>query len=311
MRDHSRHVYPGRPAETPVRRTLRHRSDGSHDCDRGGRLVNGRRTAGECDDAGPIGYGETHRAGKDRHGSHGDGAGDRHAPPGRGDRLRLRRAVRHQGAAPRRRRRDDGRQDHPPPVPAAALPGGDRHPVRGRDRAADPRGAQRPAERAGAARRGHRRSTSSARTVTSQVLGRDDRDAVRLADRGRRRRPVLLRQRPLRRVRARHEEHRRRPRAARPDLRRLRDGRARRQPRRRRRPPAHLRRRRRRPDRRRDGRPDRRARAPHPASATSARSTPSTPGSILVDAAPQVLPPFGAEARREDQGASWRSSASR
>ena len=45
--------------------------------------------------------------------------------------------------------------------------------------------------------------------------------------------------------------------------------------RRRRRPPADLRGRRRRPDRRGDGRPDRRARPPHAASATSARSTPA------------------------------------
>ena len=75
-----------------------------------------------------------------------------------------------------------------------------------------------------------------------------------------------------------HEEHRRRPRAARPDLRRLRDGRARRHPRRQRRPPADLRGRRRRPDRRGDGRADRRARAPHARAATSARSTPAPPG---------------------------------
>ena len=32
---------------------------------------------------------------------------------------------------------------------------------------------------------------------------------------------------------------------------------------------------------------------------------------ILVDAAPQVLPPFGAEARRQRPRPSWRSSASR
>ena len=102
-----------------------------------------------------------------------------------------------------------------------------------------------------------------ARTVTSQVLGRDTVTSYDSLHRRRRRRPVLLRQRPLRRVRPRHEEHRRRPRAARPHLRRLRDGRARRDPRRGRRPPADLRGRRRRPDRRGDGRPDRRARAPH------------------------------------------------
>ena len=91
-----------------------------------------------------------------------------------------------------------------------------------------------------------------------------DGHAVRLADRRGRRRPVLLRQRPLRRVRPRHEEHRRRPRAAWPDLRRLRDGRARCQPGRRRRPPPHVRGRGRRSDRGRDGRPDRRALPPHP-----------------------------------------------
>ena len=49
-----------------------------------------------------------------------------------------------------------------------------------------------------------------------------DRHALRQPHRRRRLRAVLLRQRPLRRVRAGHEEHRRRPRAARPDLRRLR-----------------------------------------------------------------------------------------
>ena len=92
-----------------------------------------------------------------------------------------------------------------------------------------------------------------------------DRDAVRLADRGRRRVPVLLRQRPLRRVRTGHEVHRRRPGAARSDLRRLRDGRAGSLARRPRRPPADVRGRGRRADRRGDGGPDRRARAPHPA----------------------------------------------
>ena len=103
------------------------------------------------------------------------------------------------------------------------------------------------------------RSTSQRKLVTSQRARPADGHALRLADRRGRRRPVLLRQRPLRRVRPRHEEHRRRPRAARPDLRRLRDGRARCQPRRRRRPPPHVRGRGRRADRGRDGRPDRRA----------------------------------------------------
>ncbi len=49
---------------------------------------------------------------------------------------------------------------------------------------------------------------------------------VRHADRRRRCRSVLLRQRPLRRVRARHEDHRRRAGTARPHPRRLRAGRA-------------------------------------------------------------------------------------
>ncbi len=38
----------------------------------------------------------------------------------------------------RARGRHHGRQDDAPPLPAAALPGGDRHPLRGRDRAARP-----------------------------------------------------------------------------------------------------------------------------------------------------------------------------
>ena len=56
----------------------------------------------------------------------------------------------------RRRRRHHDREDDPPPLPAAALPGGHRHPLRGRDRPADPRDPRRPEQRPGAARRGHR-----------------------------------------------------------------------------------------------------------------------------------------------------------
>ena len=155
-------------------------------------------------------------------------------------------------------------------------------------------------ERAGAARRGHR-DRPRARTVTSHVLGRETVTPYDSPDRGRRCRPVLLRQRPLRRVRPRHEEHRRRARAARPHLRRLRDGRARRQPGRRRRPPADLRGRRRRPDRRGDGRPDRRAGAPHAAARLPVHQHPHA----RVD--PGRRRPAGAaavrrEARRQDQG---------
>ena len=102
-----------------------------------------------------------------------DSPADIRPAPGGGHRLRLRRPLRHQGAAPLRRRRHDGRQDHPPPLPAAALPGGDRHPLR---RA---RSRRRPA-RSWPARRTPRccsarspASTSTAQTVTSQVLGRE------------------------------------------------------------------------------------------------------------------------------------------
>ena len=57
------------------------------------------------------------------------------SPPGGGDRLRLRRPVRCQAAQARRRGRHGDQPDDAPPVPAAAVPGRDRHPVRGRDRA--------------------------------------------------------------------------------------------------------------------------------------------------------------------------------
>ena len=107
-----------------------------------------------------------------------------------------------------------------------------------------------------------------------------------------------------------HEEHRRRARAARPDLRRLRARRARRDARRERRPPAHLRRRRRRPDRRRDGRPDRRAVPPHAAAATSGPSTPATPGSSS-STRPARCCRRSAPSSARRPSASSRSSASR
>ena len=195
---------------------------------------------------------------------------------GRGDRVRLRRTLRHQGAEGRRRRHHDDRDDDAPPVPAAALPGGDRHPLRGRDRAADAGDPVQAEERQRDPRRGpgHRRRGPDRDLARAEP---DHRDAVRHADRRGRRGSVLLRQRPVRRVRTRHEEHRRRPRAARPDLRRLRAGRDRRD-RRGDRPAADLRRRRGRPHRGGDGRADRRAGAPHPARTTSGGSTPATPG---------------------------------
>ena len=87
-------------------------------------------------------------------------AADSRTPPGGGHRLGVRRAVRDQGPQARRRRRHPDRADQPSPLPAAALPGRDRHLVPGRDRAVHARDPQPPAERQGAARRGHRRSTS-------------------------------------------------------------------------------------------------------------------------------------------------------
>ena len=136
---------------------------------------------------------------------------------------------------------------------------------------------RRQRERPRRARRGHRhRPRRPHRHVPHP--GPHHRAPLRRADRRGRRRPVLLRQRPVRRVRARHEEHRRRPRAARPHLRRLRARRAGRGPGRDR-PAAHLRRRRRRPDRawrwpaRSPSSPTARC------AATSAASTPPPPAS--------------------------------
>ena len=145
------------------------------------------------------------------------------------------------------------------------------------------------------------------RVITSEVLGPGHHHAVRLADRGRRRRAVLLRQRPLRRARARHEEHRRRPRAARSHLRCLRARRAGRD-RGGDRAPADLRRRRRRPDRGRDGRADRRAGPPHPAQGLPQHQHPRGQGhparrrrpgaAALRRQAGGVDPPVAGEARR-------------
>ena len=102
----------------------------------------------------------------------------------------------------------------------------------------------------------------AANTRHLQADDDDHRDALRQPDRRRRCTAVLLRQRPVRDVRARHEDHRRRAGTPRPHPRRVRgrggDHRSRRA-----RTPADVRRGRRRPDRRRAGRPDRRARRPH------------------------------------------------
>ena len=122
-------------------------------------------------------------------------------------------------------------QDDPPPLPAAALPGGHGHPVRGRDRAAR-RGRCCPARRT---------PGCCSATVTDidltrrdghlpRARSRDD-DVVRLADRGRGRGQSYFGNDHFAEFAPGMKTHRRRARAARPHLRRLRDGRARRQPR--------------------------------------------------------------------------------
>ena len=182
--------------------------------------------------------------------------------PGRRHRFGVRRAQRGQGPQARRRRHQADRPDHASPVPAAAVPGRHRHHLRGRDRARDP-GHPAPAEeRPGAARRRHRhRSGQPERDV--RTARPHLRHPVRHLDRRGRCRPVLLRQRPLRRIRARHEDHRRRAGVARPHPARVRAGRAVQRPVASR-EAADVHRRRRRADRRRDGRTDRRAGRPHP-----------------------------------------------
>ena len=150
---------------------------------------------------------------------------------------------------------------------------------------------RRQRERPRRARRGHRHRPGRAHRHLD-VLGPRHGAPLRRADRRRRCRAVLLRQRPLRRVRPRHEEHRRRPGAARPHLRRLRARRAGHRPGRDR-PADDLRRRRRR------ARPAWRWPARSPSSptarcaATSATSTRPPPASSCSTRAPGVLPSFG------------------
>ena len=121
-------------------------------------------------------------------------------------------------------------EDHPPPLPAAALPGGDRHPVRGRDRAGDPRDpAPRRRTRACCSARSPT-STSTRRTVTSDVLAPTTvtpyDSLIVAAGAGQ----SYFGNDQFAEFAPGHEEHRRRARAARPDLRRLRARRARGRP---------------------------------------------------------------------------------
>ena len=93
-------------------------------------------------------------------------------PAARGHhRLRVRRPVRGPGAAQGAGGRHDHRQDRLPPLPAAALPGRDRHPLRGRDRPAT-REILRQQENALVLLGEVTDIDLAARTVTSTVLGR-------------------------------------------------------------------------------------------------------------------------------------------
>ena len=126
----------------------------------------------------------------------------------------------------RRRRRDGDRPHEPPPLPAAALPGGHRHPRRGRHRAADPRRPAPAAQRERACSARSSTSTSTHAGVTVDTLGRRSElpyDSLIVAAGAH---AVVLRPPRVRARRARHEDDRRRARAARPDLRCLRARRA-------------------------------------------------------------------------------------
>ena len=130
----------------------------------------------------------------------------------------------------RERRRDHARRPRPaPPVPAAALPGGDRDPVRGPDRGA--RCATCSSATATSSACWPRSSTSTSRPGGSspQRPGGERIDAaLRRPDRRRRRPPVLLRARRVRAVGARDEDDRRRARDPPQGVRRVRAGRDRR-----------------------------------------------------------------------------------
>ena len=133
--------------------------------------------------------------------------GQSHKAPRRRHRFRFRRAQRRQSAQAGRRRHHPGGQDHQPPIPAAAVPVGHRDPLGRRHRAhhaADPEAEQ---ELQSAARRGrgHRPAGTDGHLPAD---GDADRTEVRQPGRGRRRAAELLRQRPVRHVRSRDEDHR-------------------------------------------------------------------------------------------------------
>ena len=190
---------------------------------------------------------------------------------------------------------------HAPPVPAVAVPGGDGHPVRGRDRARDPAGPakqQNAPVLIGEVDDDRRRADGPS---PPHIAAGPPSPAYDSLDRRGGRRPVLLRQRPFRRVRARHEDDRRRPRAARPHPGRVRAGRGGHRSRRAGAAP-DVRRGRRRTHRCRDGRPDRRAVRSAPSPALTATSIPGTHASSCSTPRPRCSPPFDEKLRRGAAG---------
>ena len=197
-------------------------------------------------------------------------------------------AARELRKAARRRGRHARRPAQPPPVPAAALPGRDRRPVAGRDRAAAAVDLPPPAQHDRAAGRGDRHRPGSA--ARSSLSGRPQ-PPVRHADRRDRRPPQLLRARRVGAVRAGPQDDRRRDGDPAPDPDRVRGRRARGGPR----PRARvddLRARRRRADRAWSW-PARWARSPTTrCGPTSGRSGRRTRGSMLIEALDRILPTY-------------------
>ena len=181
--------------------------------------------------------------------------------PRRRHRRRLRRRPRRQDARERAGRDHADRQEQPASVPAAALPGRDRRPVVGADRAGAARDVPQAAQCARAARRRRPHRPRAAHGADDRRRGQGD--PVRHADRRDRRHALLLRTRRVVADRSGDEVARRRAPRAHADPRRVRDRRAERRPRRAG-GVADVRGRRRRAHRRRARRADRAAGPPRP-----------------------------------------------
>ena len=150
----------------------------------------------------------------------------RHPPP-RGDhRLRVRRPVRRQGAAPGTGPGHSDRSHQPSSVPTLALPGDHGDPLGGPDRPADPRRAASSSVAPGGPGRGGVHRSGGAHGHGHRAGRRPGHLLLRQPHRGRWRGDVLFRSRRFPRGRLRHEVPQRRPVPARGDLRGVRAGRA-------------------------------------------------------------------------------------